>query len=126
MEIGDCFVNSSARGLPSHLWIVLSDPGCDSDNVLIVNVTDADNHHDHSCILDENDHDWITKKSCVAYQFAKVTSIATLEQAQNLGLLHPKIPLRLDVQDRILTGAYLSDELKGAHRELLRSQSLID
>jgi hypothetical protein len=77
-------------------------------------------------MLTAGDHEWLTKDSCVAYQFAKVTSIAELQKAQTLGLLHPKRPVSQEVLERILMGAYVSDELKGAHRELLRSQSLID
>jgi hypothetical protein len=105
---------------------VISDPSVDGKNVLIVNVTDATKHHDDSCILTSGDHEWLTKDSCVAYQFAKVTSIAELQRAQTLGLLHPKRPVSHELLERILMGAYVSDELKGAHRELLRSQSLID
>ena len=126
MQIGDCFVNESAPRLPSHLWIIISDPSCDGENVLIVNVTDATKHHDDSCVLTAAEHDWLTKESCVAYQFAKVTSVSDLQKALSLGLLHPKTPVSAEVLQRVLLGAYESDELKGAHRELLRSQSLID
>ena len=126
MEIGDCFVNKSTARLPSHLWIVISDPNCDAENVLIVNVTDIKNHYDHSCILTMPDHSWLAKDSCVAYQWAKNTSLAELNMAQSLGLISMKEPLAADVLQRILTGAHISDELRGAHRELLRSQSLID
>ena len=126
MDIGDCFVNKAAPRLPSHLWIVVSDPSLDADNVLIVNATDISNHDDHSCILTAADHPWLKKDSCVAYQWAKNTSVASLQQAASLGSLMMQARVSEDVLQRIHLVAQLSDELKGSHRELLRKQSLID
>lgn len=88
------FNAASLNGPPSHPWVILSDPVQDPDNVLIVNLTDAENHHDVSCILDCGDHPGIiTKRSCIAYDSAKVTSIEFLEKAHSSGLLHMKLPL---------------------------------
>jgi len=126
MDIGDCFFNKSGRNTPSHLWIVLSDPALDAENVLIVNITDAGNHHDASCVVSETDHAAITKESVVAYQFAKITSNARLTEANAAGLLIRKEPISDELLTRILEGAYASDELTGRQRELLRSQRLID
>jgi len=126
MDIGDCFVNKESPRLPSHLWIVISDPTLDSENVLIANVTDIKNHDDHSCVLTAEDHSWLTKDSCVAYQRANNTTVADLENAASQGLLTMQVRMSEDVLQRILLGAQLSDELKGSHRELLRKQSLID
>ncbi len=104
MDIGDCFVNKEAPRLPSHLWIVISDPSLDAGNVLIVNVTDLNNHYDHSCILSPGEHSWLTKESCVAYQWAKNTCVADLEKAASLGLLTSQPRMSEDALQRILNG----------------------
>jgi hypothetical protein len=126
MKQGDCFFNKNAPGLPSHPWVILSDPDIDSDNVLIVNLTDADEHDDKSCVLDQPDHPGVfTKRSCVAYRFSKVTSVARLKEAKKQGLLIWKKPISRDTLDKILLGAQETDELSNGKRELLRDQSLI-
>jgi hypothetical protein len=126
MKQGDCFFNKEAPKVPSHPWVILSDPDVDPDNVLIVNLTDSKTHDDHSCLLDSSDHPGvITKPSCVAYRFANVTSVSALEQAVASKLLYIKPPVSQQVLRKILNGAQWTDELKNAHRELLRSQFLI-
>jgi hypothetical protein len=126
MKQGDCFFNKAVRDLPSHPWVVLSDPAIDPENVLIVNLTDADWHHDQSCVLEPSDYPAVVKKrSCVAYQFAKVTSLGFLKDAKRKGLLYLKPAVSPETLKKLLTGAKESDELKNAHRELLREQFLI-
>ena len=94
--------------------------------MLIVNLTDADSHHDQSCILKPCDQPGVVRKrSCVAYQFAKLTTIADLKKLEQLGLIFRKGVVSRSTLDKIIAGAQETDELKGAHRELLRQQSLI-
>lgn len=127
MQQGDCFVNKSAPGLPSHLWIILSDPSINPDDVLIVNYTDANNISDDGCELDAADHPGvITKRTRVYYQAAKVTSLSKLQEADAAGLLIHETPVPPGTLGAILTGASESDELKNAHRLLLQRQGFID
>ena len=126
MKQRDCFFNKSAPGIPSHLWVVLSDPAIDPDNVVIVNLTDSNSHHDHSCLLNASDHSGVfTKPSCIAYQFAKVTSVAVVTQALKQGLLRAKKPVPTAAFQKIINGAQETDELRNAPREILREQLLI-
>ena len=126
MKQRDCFFTKKTHAVPSHLWVVVSDPDVDGENVLIVNLTDANGHHDHSCVLDATDHPGvITKRSCVAYQFANLTSIEKLTDASNAGLLSHKAAFSEAAFQKILDGAQESDELKNAHRVILRQQFLI-
>lgn len=126
MKQGDCFFNKAAPRLPSHLWVIVSQPDVDEDNVLIVNLTDVENHHDLSCVLDASDHPGIiTKRSCVAYQFAKITSLARLQEALSSGLLYSRDPVPSETLAKIINGAQETDELRGDCRELLRGQFLI-
>lgn len=39
MQPGYAFLNKAGRGTPSHLWVIISDPEQDPDNVMIVNLT---------------------------------------------------------------------------------------
>jgi hypothetical protein len=127
MKHGDCFyTDKDIRGTPSHPWVVISDPEINPDDVLIVNLTDADKHHDQSCILDVSDYpEVLTKRSCVAYQWANVTSVAALEDVVSKNLVSHRPPVCAATLTKILAGAEETDELKNAHRELLRRQSLI-
>ncbi len=126
MEHGDCFFNKAVRGLRSHPWVIISDPAKDAANVLIVNLTDADKHHDQSCRLDVADHPAvIAKPSIVAYQWANLTSVAKLREAEAAGGLFMKERFSAATMRKILDGAQETDELKGAHRIVLRRQGLI-
>ena len=106
--------------------MIISDSEANPDDVLIVNLTDADKHDDQSCVLNESDHPGVfTKESCVAYRWAKITSVAQLEELESKILIHCKAPVPHATLAKILAGAEETDELINAHRELLREQSLI-
>jgi hypothetical protein len=123
---GAIFRNVPGKNTPRHPWIVVSDPDMDPDNVLIVNLTDADKYHDDSCVLTPSDNSNIDKPSCVAYQYAKVTTLDKLNEADSRNLIEHKSWLDEKSMEKILDGASKSNELKGAHRKLLRDQRLID
>lgn len=126
MDQGDCFFNKPTPSCPSHPWVIVSYPPDDPDNVLIVNLTDIENHHDHSCVLQPEDHPGVfIKKCCIKYEAAKVTSVKLLEQAFAQGLLYLKNPVPPETLDKIIEGAIETDELINAHRMLLRRQGII-
>lgn len=126
MDQGDCFFNKSTPRLPSHPWVIVSYPSDDPENVLIVNLTDANSHHDRSCLLGPDDHPGVfTKPSCVNYRDAQLTSIADLNKALSMGLLFPKPSLPTKTLDKIIDGAVETEELINAHRKLLRDQGII-
>ena len=126
MKQADCFFNKEGKGIPSHPWVVISDPEINPDDVLIVNLTDAEKHDDQSCVLNESDYpEVLAKPSCVAYRWAKVTSVADLKRAESKVLIFRKPPVCAATLAKILAGAEETDELKNAYRELLREQSLI-
>jgi hypothetical protein len=53
-----------------HLWVIISDPEQDPDEVLIVSLTEYHPKKDTACILGPGDHPFIHKKTCVAYNLA--------------------------------------------------------
>ncbi len=124
MRAGDCFFNQATAGVPSHPWVIISDPDLDCDNVVIVNFTDADSHHDPTCIFTPNEISWLTKRSCLAYQYAKLTSVASLESARSRGLLFNYQTVTREVLERIREGAATSEETRNDCLKFLRSQGL--
>ncbi|HQU44837.1 MAG TPA: hypothetical protein PK867_18625 [Pirellulales bacterium] len=126
MNLGDCFFNKATQRLPSHPWIILSDPNEDPDNVLIVNLADIENCQDHSCVVGPADHPGVfTKPSCVNYRDAKITSVALLMKARADGLVYAKEAVPVETLDKIIEGAIETDELQNAQRALLRKQQII-
>lgn len=124
MQAGDCFYNKASSGIPSHPWIIISDTEEDPNNVVIVNFTDADSHHDLTCVLTQEDIPWLTKRSCVAYQFAKLTTLCQLEEAEGKGLLLDPQTVSDKILMRIRDGAVTSEETKNACLVILRAQGL--
>lgn len=127
MEHGSCFYNEAVKGVVrTHPWVILSDPSQNENDVLIVNFTDADNHYDHSCVvLQEEYPEALTKRSCIAYMYANVTSLKFLELADQKGYLRHKQPVPEEVMQKILEGAVQTDELDNGKKMLLRNQGLI-
>lgn len=116
--------NKKSRGTPSHPWIIISDTEEDPNNVVIVNFTDADSHHDLTCVLTHEDIPWLNKRSCVAYQFSKLTTLYELEEAQGKGLLLNPQTVSNEILMRIRDGAVASEETKNACLVVLRAQGL--
>lgn len=126
MNQRDCFYNKEAPGLPSHPWIILSKPEIDPDHIVIVNLTDAENYDDDSCVLEIADHPKVIKKrSCIAYRKAIITSDRSLEDMKRSGLIFMKISVSEETLSRILDGIREGGELPNAHRKILREQGLI-
>jgi hypothetical protein len=68
-----------------HLWIIISDPEQDSDQVLIVSLTEYHPKKDTACILGPGDHAFIYKRTCVAYDLANAPSLDDLVRARDNG-----------------------------------------
>ena len=120
---GDTFVNNARGGLPSHLWIVLSDPALDPDQVVIVNVTTWKEYHDQTCILDAGDHPFLKHRSCVNYPEARLPEASQLRELIDTGLLSPHQSLDPNVLERVSRGALESDRTPIGCAEVLRSQT---
>ena len=87
MDAGTTFLRSDSD---KHLWIIISDPELDPENVLIVNFTSLDARKEAVCTLCVGDHPWIRHDTCVNYADAVVTSLTKLYAAKDAGaiLLH--------------------------------------
>ena len=126
MDIGDAFLLVD-KSIDEHLWVVMSDPGANADEVVIVNLTSHDSpDKDASCILDVGDHPWIKHRTSVRYMDARITKESNLDQLVRSGALVPKEPASDQMLRKILTGAQATQFLPARHRRILEDQNLMD
>ena len=108
-----------------HLWVIISDPEQDSEEVLIVSLTEYHPKKDTACILVPGDHPFIRKTSCVAYDLANAPSLDVLRQAQENGDLIANEPMRSDVLERIRKQSSLSRKMDPDLWDILDRQGLV-
>src|SRR5438045_4027293 len=109
MELGTTFLPDAGG---SHLWVVISDPRRDADNVLIVSLTTEKDYKDHSCVLDRGIHDMVRHKTCVNYRRAMIVKLAELNAGRNCGAFKVKDPASPAMLRAIQEGAARSEFLK--------------
>ena len=111
-----------------HLWVVISDPSKDKDNVLLVNFSSVKPgvHFDPACVLYAGDHPFITTNTFVYYDHAQIQSNGALERQVASGTIRiPFGPVSPEVLQRIRDGARTSKFLNRGYRQLLKDQGLI-
>lgn len=96
-----------------HLYIVIAI--VDEDNALFVNVTTKKENRDDTCILRENDHDFIKHDSVINYGDAKVAQISKIEEAISKGIFTPQDPISDELLEKIRKGALNSSDLPQKH-----------
>ena len=116
MEAGDCF---RFRERDDHLWIVLSDPQQNPDQVLVVNLTTVTRRKDTTCILRPGDHPFVRHDSCVNYHDGRVYSNSCLDSLLARDKIRPEDRLDAPILQRIREGAILSPRCSYEHQRLL-------
>jgi hypothetical protein len=111
--------------LDIHLWMIISDPAIDPENVLIVNLTTFAPGKDQSCVLGPGDHPWIHHDSCVNYQDSQITTLKKLIAARDGGALIPKDPLDPLVLKKIRDASMNSTRMALEHADILMNQGLV-
>ncbi|MCG8587614.1 MAG: hypothetical protein MI757_23145 [Pirellulales bacterium] len=126
MNAGDTFlIEEPGTSLDSHLWIVLSDPDIDPHSVLLVNFTSFREDKDQACIVDPHEHGYLSKKSCVNYQKAKVVGVVDLDNLLTNKLIKKHDPLSAELLQKIRDGASNSKYIEFGAWEMLASQGLV-
>ncbi len=127
---GSTFVNNPYPRLPSHLWVIISDPSQDKDRIVIVNVTTWRDKalilNDESCIIEKGEHSFIQQKSYVIYKEAIITSEDALQSGIDGGVLTPYEDCSTQLLGKILDGTMLSKHLSNEIIGILQEQELID
>jgi hypothetical protein len=118
MKAGDTFL---APGFDDHLWMVISDPSIDPDNVVIVFFLSWQPHYDQACIVQAGEHPFVKHATCVEYPAARITTNQKLDEGLASGKLKHKAPLSADLLGKIRRSAAASDITADAYG-ILRQQ----
>ena len=122
MDAGTTFLLSAGD---IHLWIIISDPKLDPQNVLIVNLTSLTPRKEQSCVLKVGDHPWIRHDTCVNYGDSSVTTLDKLVAARDANALVIQSPVGPDILQRVRESAMNSTKMPLDHAEILISQGLV-
>jgi len=108
-----------------HLHIMLNDPvrvespiiysnvhNHADDFVQIVSISSCKDYVeiDHTCLLKQGDHDFITHPSFVSYAFTKIRSVAEISAGIEAEKYHVRGPMNQAVFDSIHAGVGISDD----------------
>ncbi len=127
MKAGDTFfVQQVGKLYDSHLWMVLSDPALNANQVLIVSLTTWGKEDDPACVLNVGDHPFVRQKSFIKYSHAKVVTNQQLEEFHAQRQIHVQPPLSAGVLKRVRDGAAESRFMALGHADILIDQGLID
>ena len=129
MNIGDAFLLTT-KGINDHPQVVISDPGQNSEELVVVSLTSYntisnESRKDGSCILQPGDHPWIKHTTCVSYRDGRIVSEGRLDAmlaARQIELLEPVTD---PILTRIIEGAENTEELPNKCKALLEDQRLI-
>lgn len=121
MKGGDTFLYRRPD-LEKHLWIVLSEPLDDPDNIVLANLTTWRRGGDQACILDVGDHPWIMHRTCVNYSDADVVSQMMVDGWE----LNHKPSLAPEVLAKVREGAAQSIHIPLWVAKTLRDLGLIE
>jgi hypothetical protein len=123
VNVGDTFLRADSD---KHLWLIISDPALDPENVVIVNLTTLDDQKESVCILKRGDHPWVRHDSCVNYRDAVVTSLEKLAKARKGKAIIVKSPLKAAVLVRIQQGVADSQRMPLDIANILIEQGLVE
>ncbi len=117
---------------PAHLWIVISDPRQDEEQIVIVNFTTLDEsagphdpYNDRSCLIQAGEHPFVQKLTCVDYGGVQITRTSHLQNRYERGELRLDIPVSPELLARIRKGAEESEHLLPLAHDILRAQGLV-
>ncbi len=126
MNAGDTLIiDEPGTSLDSHLWIVISDPAENPDEVVLVNFTKYRADKDQACIVELGDHPFISQRTCVEYRGAKTASAKELQILLDSGQISSHKPASPELLRRIRDGVPNS-RMRNEHVLLLIAQGVID
>jgi hypothetical protein len=126
MNAGDTFID----GLLGHLWIIISDPASDAENLVIVNVTtyNAEIHDSQpQCVLQKGEHPFLTNaKSVIQFEDARVISESDLQRLLAAKQMKARAACSAALLKRVREEASkLRKRIPGRARRTLQDQRLI-
>jgi hypothetical protein len=112
--------------LEGHLWIILSDPKQNAEEIVLVNLTTWKLIHDPACIVNEGEHSFIKWQTCVNYPRARLETAGSIACLFAAGEATSREPLSAELLQKIRNRAGESQMIRRAYLDLLVSQGLID
>lgn len=112
MKLGDTFKSE-------HLWIVCSLPAADSSVVAVGFTTWRPRCDDENCVIEPGEHPFVKHKTVIAYEKARLLSIAQQQQVEKLCPAGP--PASAALLDKIQLGALKSDLMVAKYQEIIRA-----
>lgn len=108
---GDTFLVPSGPGEYLHLHVICTGPRLIPDMRLLVPVSSIKEgaFHDPACVIEAGEHEFITKRSFVAYRHAQERSASKIDACLASGVFVAKPPMTADLLARILAGFAQSD-----------------
>ena len=105
MLAGNTFL-LGARSADIHLWVVISDPLAEPENVVLVSLTSWDRTKEQTCLIEVGDHPFVRHRTVVSYAAARWGATShQLDQLAASGALRPHQPASQPLLDRIRLGA---------------------
>lgn len=123
LRCGDAFLMAQPRVPTRHLWIVLTEPSSDADQMVIVNVTSLRKGADTTVVLQPGDHPFIVKPSVIYYAGARVVHVKNVEKGFAAGICVPDDSCSPDLMARIQEGLLRSRFTPGAVAAFYRKRA---
>jgi hypothetical protein len=122
MKLGDTF---RPDRFDNHLWVVISDPSIDSEDVVVVNLTTHKNAEEEACILDVGDHPFIKHKTVVRYRNAYMRELSHFQYLIELGSIRIGQKASKTMLKKIWNGARQSRHIPSDCLAVLEKQGLL-
>jgi hypothetical protein len=122
---GDTFILAN-RGIDTHLFVIISDPGLDKGRIVLANFTTWRPDKDQSCVVEAGEHPFVRTRSCIDYRRDRLITLSQYEGFLADGRLISRGPVSQGLLTRILKGAAISPFIPLANRQILVEQGFID
>jgi len=74
-KLGDTFLLTDPQ-VNNHLFIIISNPAQDPNRIVMANFTSWRADKDQSCLVEVDEHPFVTVQSCVDYRRDKLITLA--------------------------------------------------
>jgi hypothetical protein len=116
-----------------HLWVIISDPVQNEDEIVHVNFTSIngtwgssnDPQNDRSCVIQPGEHEFVTHPTFVYYYGVQIVSLSFLQCRYESGRLRFHKPVTRTLLNRIRQGAAVSDHFLPRAYDILQDQRLV-
>jgi hypothetical protein len=92
----------------------------------MVSMTTYESYKEDVCLLDVGDHPNLSRKTCIAYNEARMTTLENLNTLLDGGHLSVQAPVSENVLARIRAGVRRSTKIHDKYIEVLLDQEVIE